>query len=169
VRDGVSPPTMPMTSPTTFLAVDASPIHPATTTAAKSGVVELRMAAREAVRLSCEVAMSVKAAAAFRAEDQELLPSRPERREAVHGDRIKYKGHGRQKYPKVQQQRRSQGRNRDADEELRTAPQRPEENQCTQISRLHALAASSTPKKSSGPSPSLTLTPLRPAGTPCTA
>ena len=58
---------MPMTSPTTFLAVDASPIHPATTTAAISGVVEFRMAASEAVRSSCEVAMSVNAAAAFKA------------------------------------------------------------------------------------------------------
>ncbi len=58
-------PTIPRASPPTFLAESASPAHTAATTALNSGVVELRMAASEAVRATSDAAMSVKGAAAL--------------------------------------------------------------------------------------------------------
>src|SRR5919202_3033157 len=58
-------PTIPVTSPITFPFVRDSPIHAAATTAVNSAVVEFRMAAREAVRLISEAAMSEKGIAAL--------------------------------------------------------------------------------------------------------
>ena len=55
-------PTIPSTSPATFLAESASPAQAAATTAPNSGVVEFRIAASEAVRATSDAAMSAMGA-----------------------------------------------------------------------------------------------------------
>ena len=60
-------PTIPSATPASFLAVRASPIHTAATTAVNITVVEFRMAAREAVRFISAALMREKGIATFTA------------------------------------------------------------------------------------------------------